>query len=297
MTSVVLPPQSPLFYRKINEEPQYVTAKPPNRACVYIDSQDCVLETNKVSMIISTMKSRTDRPAVLISNVNRIALASAAIHMVTPNVNPRNYTITFFSSSSNSLHTVDLAEGFYSTSVALITHIVTRLNTLTGASGLTFSQAAVPGFPDTYSLISAGGNYYFSLDCSAIKKGYQLYALPIDQTLTSNKTVGSMGLFYTKYVDFCCPTLMKYAKVKSTSTNNISNLFFRINLTDFTVPLTTYLSEATVPDANYSFEYSESVSIIEFELRDQFGDLLYLPQLVGSQNSGFWWNCSLLVEC
>jgi hypothetical protein len=46
----------------------------------------------------------------------------------------------------------------------------------------------------------------------------------------------------------------------------------------------------------YYFNPSEPITQIDIQLRDQFGNLLYVPQGADGKYQGFWWNISLSIE-
>ncbi len=295
---LVLKPQQLDLYRNSNKEPQYVTSKEPNRGIIYVESLDQSYETNLASMQCSTIAGPGEHPSTLAYGVTRLSINSFGVRMSIPNVNPRNNSIRFFSTNSGTFHSVDLVEGFYQTTNDLITHVVNRLNSVSGASGLTFSFLAVTAFPDRYDLNSVGGSYFFDTNCSAVKHGYQLYCLPVSQTPTNSKIVGSMGLYYTTYIDLCSATLTKYVKVRSASTSKTTNLVIRMHFASPPAPNEiVYLTKNTSPNVQLFFNHAEPINTIDFELRDQFGDLLYIPQNSDGTPRGFWWGCSVLIEC
>lgn len=290
--SVLLEPVNSNLYSNTNLEPQYVTIRKPNTATIYLDSQDCVLELNKVDMDMSTIKQSRETPTSLASGISRLSVRSVGINYITPNVNLRNNVLTIFSSVSGTTHSVTLPEGFYTTSQILIDAIVTALNTLSGSSGLTFNRTTDIG--DIYFLNSVGGNYYFDLNCSAVKYGYQLYALPTDQILNNRKRVGSMALYYTRYIDICSDTLTQFAKLRSATTGNRNDLLVRVFVNNATLPHVIGFYDA-VGD-NYNFLPSYPLNTIHFTLRDQFGNTLYVPPGADGTAGGFFWDCNLLIE-
>lgn len=294
MSSVILSPVSSLIYRNDNLEPQRVTAKIPNRAIIYLDSQDCAMETDKINIQMSTASIVGESPSVLASGIDVISVESIGIQYNIPNVNPRNNTIRLHSSVSAAYHTVDLIEGFYTTADLLMAHIVVRLNTISGASGLTFSAVVRTGRPDVYDLSAAGGLFYFDQNCSAVKKGYQLYNFPTDQTPSTSKVVGSMGMYYTRYIDVCSTTLTRFVKIKSNTTGLSNNLLIRVFINDPTKSHT--ISFNGTENIIYNFIPSEPITSIIFQLRDQFGDTLYTPTGAEGTAGGFFWDCNLLIE-
>lgn len=296
MDSIFIPPVRQEMYSRSDLEPQLITSRKPNKAAIYFDSEDMLLETNKVDIVMSTVKYIGDTPGQLASAIKRIELDSSGINYVSPNVNPRNNTITFFSSVTGTFFTVSIPEGFYSLQPTnnIMTALVTALNTVTGTSGLTFSFSQVPLFPTTFTLQSTGGNYFFSLSSPMIIKGYQLINLPTSQVPTNIKTVGSVGLWYTRYIDICSTTLSKYQKVKTTSTGRNHDIIFRVFLDDPTFPhVIGFFKETNV---SYNFLFTEPLLTVDFELRDQNGDLLYIEDFTEGTNNGFFWDLNIIVS-
>jgi len=294
MTSVFLEPVNENIYNRVNLEPQYVTTRTPNRAILYLDSQDCTLELNKADILMSTISSPGENPSKLSYGINRITIPACAIYNNIPNVNPRNNVITFFSSNSGLFHTVTVPEGFYTTPTALITAIVAALNTATGASGLTFSFTVISGFPDRFNLNSAGGNYFFDLNSLGVKFGYQLWNLPTEQVATNTKIVGDIIGFYSRYVDITSDTISKYAKVRTLTTGKGSNVIIRLYFIDYTKP--NLRVDTNFQRPVYNFLPSEPIYSIQFTLRDQFGAILYIPPGAQGTAGGFFWNIQLLIE-
>lgn len=296
MSNIVLTPINPALYQQPNNEPQYITSKDPNKAILYLDSQDCKLELNKTNILMSTVKRYGDIPSTLALGITRLSIDSFSINWITPNINVRNNTITFFSSNSGLFHTVTIPEGFYDTSTLIITAVVNALNTATGSSGLTFSFTTVTYSPDIYNLNSAGGNYYISLTCTAITKGYQLYNLPISQTPQNSKLVGAINGWYTKYIDICSNTLSQYVKIRTNSTGYSSNIIFRVLLNTNNKPTLTRGVNIHQSTQSYNYLPNSPLISIDFTLRDQFGEELYIPQGAEGTASGFFWDVSFAIE-
>lgn len=292
MSRIILDPINSQLYKEDSKEPQYVTFQYQNQGEIFLDSQYCVDKITPTHLSISTKKTPTDRENTLFTNVSRVAVQSAGLFYTSPNVNPRNYEITFYSSVSNNFHTTQLVEGFYTNTTSLIDHIILRLNTLTGSTGLTFSKTV--NYTDCYNLISTGGDYYFDLNCSAIKKGYQLYNLPRDQIPTNTKRVGVMGLWYTRYIDITSKQLTRYSKMPSRSTGYNQNLVERLFIGDPTKPgiIAQYQSNSSI----FNYKHTDNVSVIDFQLFDQFGDPLYLGGAPWNDtDGGFFFDVNITV--
>lgn len=295
-TSVLLKPQELSLFRNSDMEAQWVTSKQPNRAVIYLDSQDYLLETSVENLLASTANATGSYPSILATGITRISIDNAGLNYVTPNVNIRNNNIIFFSSVTSNFYSVIVPEQFYSTATSLITAIVAAMNTVTGSSGLTFSFATITGYQYKFNLNSAGGNYYILNTCNAITRGYQLWALPTNQIPSNSKLVGNMKLLYTTYVDFCSQTLLKYVKLKTVTTNLSHNVIFRIHITEPVENMTIYIPQGRTPNVQYYFKPEEPITQIDIQIRDQFGELLYLPQSPDGGYEGYYWNLSISVE-
>ena len=265
-----LQPQDPRIYSSTNGalEPQYVTTIEPTEAWIWIASQDCqgVDKTN----------CRYEISQPLGTNVRRINLQGVTMLWDSPNVNPRNQRVRFFSTNSGGFHTVDVPTGFYATSSALATALVAALNTATGSSGLTFAQAPVPLFPETYTISAVGGDYYFDPACNAVAKGMQLWNLPVSTTPTASKNTGTMFRMYTEYVDIVSIECTKNAKVRSITSNQRSNVIVRAYLGGQQSPGEITFYDLGAKSLSFAHRYQDPIYALDFQFYDQNGDRLYV---------------------
>jgi len=277
----------------MNLEPQYVSIRSINSAKIYLRAADCKLETSKVDMLVSTIKSPSDNANVLIHNASRIKFSNVNLKYTIPNINERNNQLTFFSSVTNTAFSVFIPIGFYDSTQDVMQAIIDGWNFFTGTSGLTFSFSAVNLRPDCYLLDSAGGDYYVDPECTAVKFGSSLYALPIDG-FSNSKFVGTMSLFYTQFIDFVSNSLTKYQKLKNRTTGYDSNIIYRIYIDDPTLPHTIY----SVNNDNVSFSYNpgDSINLIDMTLYDDNGQILYQPTSAANNNDTFDWVMELIIE-
>jgi hypothetical protein len=289
-------------------EPQTVQTKHPSSVSMNIDSTAAERQAgrpiDKTDILITSQTLNQGYPGPLMSQVTRLAIERFSAWAPPPNVNIRNNTISFTSSNTGAVAWfANLTPAFYLTSALLIAEIVTQLNVLTGVTGLTFSSAPVPGFPDTYTLSSAGGTYVILAASSAIRRGRLLYALPDAEIPAASNTVGPMGLIYTPFVDICSETLTRYARKRSNSnqTNSAPSLVARAFVFDSTDPVVNprqipyhVMETDSFIDAEdfdwLTYDSSQDITTIDFQLRDCFGDLLYVtPAPAGTINSPFNW--------
>jgi hypothetical protein len=296
MTSVVLNPIPVGRYIFTDEEPQMIQKRTHNAGILYLDSSDSKLELDKTNMLLSSIKSPKDTPNQLTNSISRIKINGGSIYFVSPNVNIRNNNIIFQSSNTGSTnYSVIITEGFYSTASSLIGAIVNAMNSAVG-TGLTFSSTSIFGRTNAFNLVSVGGSYRILLTCNAITNGNSLYALPNNPNFATTNIVGCMALFYTRYIDICSRRLNNYVKIPSNSTGYNSNIVTRIFI-DNPVDCSVITFGGIIDSPGINFLSTDSLSTIDFQLRDQFGDLLYIPPGGGVGNqSGFSWDMELVIE-
>lgn len=296
MSKVFLEPVRSAIYSETDLEPQMIQQRTLNQGHIYLNSSDAVLERDKTNMLMSSIARSGDKPNILAQGIKRLRIMEVGISWVTPNVNPRNNVLSFYSSNTGSTkHTVVIIEGFYNTQLALINEIVTRLNTLTGTTGLTFSQIVVPlTGGKKYTLTSSGGSFYFDLDSLAVKQGSTCYCFEPTQNLASSKSVGPMLLTYTSYIDFCSTRLNSYNKLPSRSTGKNSNIIYRAFYdTDIILePTGSVGTQRPYIQAGINFLYSDGLSTIDFQLKDQWGQFFYVP----ANSNCFQWDMNIVTE-
>lgn len=290
MERVIQPPVDPSIYIDSATEPQYQTSKEPIGGWIYLNSQDTPYGTDRTNCQIGDKN-------ILVSSANRMRVLGIAALWYVPNVNPRNNTLTFHSSISGTTHTVTLTERYYNIDdpadiTALITDIVTQMNSVSGASGLTFGQGPVPGFPRTFDIVVTvpiGGQFYFVASSDAVAKGMQMYNFERSSTLAVSHQVGPMSLMYTQFVDVKSTVLTKWEKIRSVTTGNQNPVVIRAYIggnkwgSDFT-QLVDYLA--------FAWKWNEPIYSIDFQFFDQNGDPLYYP----NNGKDFMWQITLEAE-
>lgn len=283
---VILPPQFPSAFES-SKEPQYITSKDPVNGWLYLNSADTVYGVDRTNCQITS-----DGPFA--SGFNRLRVAGVSALWYIPNVNPRNNTISFYSSNTGSTkHTVTLTERYYDITsttdvAALATDIETALNSLTGATLLTFTITAITGFPRKYTISATGGTFHFDLDCTAVI-AEQMYNFDRDQTSAASKTLGPMNMMYTQFVDIVSTTLTKWEKIKSISSGDINPIVCRAYIggnawgSNFQ-QLSHYLA--------FSWNAQEPLYAIDIRMYDQNGKPLYVP----NGGKDFMWQITLIAE-
>ncbi len=289
--NVFLTPMPMNKYKNTNYEPQYVSVRAINSASIYVHSDDCKLETNKVNMLVSTIKQQGDSASTLFTNICRLKTAMIEMYLTTPAVNNRNNTFRFYSSLDAAWFEFDLDETFFGNIANMVAALQTELNA--SGSSLVFTLASALG--GYYTMSVAAGTFEFDPECSAMKKGYVVWNIPSD--VISNAVVfGPIFTSYTRYIDVCSDTLTKYAKIQNSSTGYNNNILFRILVSPYSSP--TLQSGVEEYPAAYSFKSDDSISFFDIKFYDEFGEIFYLPTdfsgIPFRQN--FWWSLRLLTE-
>ena len=290
----ILIPSIPDHYYKTNEDqPQRVTSIEPYTVKCFLDSEACS-SPNKVNIDLTTIRFPGETANFMIDQTKTFFISNYSINWITPNVNKTNNNIRVYSSAVDADFSVNVVEGFYATSTDLITAIITALNTVSAFSQLTFQYFELAGFPDMYDVVSTGGDYYILNDCTGSKFGKFLWNLPQDEVPTSFKYFGQMNLQYTRYIDFSSRTLTRYITNTSTGNQINKNVILKVWIDN---PQKHSAQTREIPKllaANTRYRYDTSVSNCDIQIRDEFGNFLYLPLENGT--SSFWWSIGLVLE-
>jgi hypothetical protein len=281
-----------------NKEPQMIQRRATNQAAIHLDTSVNKLQLDKTNMLLSTKSSESDSAGIIYQNVSRIKIYRAGIYFTSPNVNPRNNTVGFFSSVSGVIHTVTIPEGYYSVDSDLLDALIIALNSVTGLSGLTFSYIDfAPLRPSYFQLDSAGGNYRFDLNSDMLIKGEPLLNLPKSQNLENSKQVGSVFLSYTRYVDIVSSTLAQYGKLRTVSNGINSDILYRIYVGDVNIKGPSYVVDPVRESPTViNVLKNKPINQIDIQIKDEFGDFLYIPQTDPDTSGGFWLDITLIAE-
>lgn len=264
-----------------NLEPQHVRIRSNNNALLYLDSADRIDQQpfNDFSLNKATVLSR---------KIKRFALDGAQFMWSIPNVNEKNNVITFFSTTSLLNHSVTVPQGFYDFTTIQVA-MVTALNTVSGASGLTWSTSAVPAGGMKFNLNVAGGTYHF-VDCIWITYGDFLVPLPEELTNSASKMTGWCMLTYTRWFDIISFSFYQYTKNPNSTTkygekNILARIFMDGDMAYNPSPNWKFF-QVTVPKW-VNFEISQNIANIDIKIYDEFGNLLFLP----TEINGAIFNC------
>lgn len=254
--------------KSINLEPQSVRNKPHNLNNIYIDSDKGQGVTN--NFITANVP--------LCEDLTMLSVDSLDYELNIPNVNIRNNQINFYSSNTGgiggTLHNVTIPEGFYLTTTDLMDAIRDALNTVTGATGLTFSYTFSANSENLYgTLTSAGGSYNIDTSNVYFTKQKYLWGPPNDNVLSTNKDFGQVLRYYTRYFTIYSNIVNQYTKnPNSTNEQGNANIVVRTYLQPG--PQSQFFT--IINKAWRAYVPEEQLYNIDLELRDEFNERLYL---------------------
>lgn len=187
----------------------------------------------------------------------------------------RNDTITFFSPTSGLNHSVILDPGYY-TPVLLAGEIETQLNTVSGASGVTFSATKVINSTNTYT-ITALTTFQF-ISSTHVDKGRSSSGITVMSTPSLGITV-CIKCFYTSYLDWIIQPLKESAVRSSTFSafTNFSNSghIFRQHVNQFPGVYSDIAVDYTIDNINYNKVRRRILTDLNIQLFDEYGDLIF----------------------
>lgn len=300
---MMLPPISAGIYSFSGTEPQYISTRVPNQGWLYIASKDAPPGANRADCQMGDT-------SIMAVGMGRLKILGFATIWNIPNVNPRNNVISFWSSATGFpptpgavLHTTaPLNERWYDENspvdeAALLLDIKTKMNALSGASGLAFDTAPVPGFPHMNVLfISAGppgATYLMNQNCLAVAKGQQMFGFPSLPPVAASSSSAFqfiINYIYTQFIDITSTTLSKWDKMQSTSTGNTNPIIMRAYVGGGGWGL--QFQDITTHPVEISWKADEPITYFDIKIYDQNGDPLYV--LNGGKQ--FIWQLSMLAE-
>lgn len=260
-------------YEEQNEKwvgmmPQYVSIRSTPKNSIFLDSKDRVLTSQTIGCF-------TIDPSLSDQAIKRIQLNFLQIQWNIPNVNLGNNEITFFSTASGINHTVTVPVGFYDHAdlATFATAIETALNTVTGASGLTWTVAPEALQRRLINFSTVGGTFHF-VDTgsrgSMSRFGRSLINLPTTLTNTAAKAAGPVNMCWTRSIFILSNTLTRTSSIRSVgsgidNTNVLDSLLIPRELQSKPGTIQVDLSEGPI----ITF-IMNNVSNIDIELQDEY---------------------------
>lgn len=212
---------------------------------------------------------------IMRQEVARLAVNKVHIRYNIPTINLNNAVVTFFSTASGLEHTVVLNEGYY-TPATLMTELQTQLNTVSGASLITFTTTLLTGSTTTYT-ISATGTFRF-LPSSQVDRGLPCTGL-FPMTVASASITVVAKAFYTSYLDFCI-TSLKEGQTRANTFSHYTKFpnsahLFRQHINIDRGVYDDIIIDQEVHNLHYNKVRRRKLSELTVEVYDEFGDLFY----------------------
>lgn len=290
MSTVYLTPVNSSIYN--NNEPQIVQLRTPNKVYRNYDSRwgNEAFNQNPIDMRISTRTTIGDNSSALVKGANRVSVVSFGFYNTIPNINPRNNQIILFSEASGTTHTVFIEEGYYPTSDDIISAIEDTLNSISVATGLTFSyQPFYPGPSKMYTLTAVGGGFRILDTCTAVTRGFITYNFESNPFNSASITVGPILGYYTRFIDVLSDNITQFSKNTAVSNNNSQNNQIFRAFTSAEPGTPKLISRVTNNDLVTTLNFNPDYTLydIDIKLIDQFGDPLYIPDTYNYHNFFF----------
>ncbi len=357
--SLAMVPDS--FYQDNSLEPAMVRVRASNSANITLTS-NAVQSRSKPPVECSVSNPSQ---SILLQRAKRVSMSSVLFRHATPTINESNDTVLCYDQSSGTIYAFIMAHGDYQTPQQLIR----ALDAAILASGIAttfyfyFRGTPVPTYvttsaPDSDSevLLITTTPVYFLSTSNAMARGRSTFGWenqqapgwdgvnPVNATLAAayqavaftEMLIGPMPCVYTRYVDISSPSLTRWAKLPSTTTQstNTSQLF-RYYFPAFigydsdpgvltTASAVIYQKkrengiENAFDPAYFTVNPSESVTSIDLAFRDEYGELFVPspprysrttginPAIRSAANTtfiapsintgGIWWNIILYAE-
>jgi len=302
---VVLAPVSDDMQDDINLEPPFVRQRHGNLSFCYIDSSIAAGQSNSFTV------GGTKISHLFSSRIKRFCLSSLRIGYNVPNVNPYNNSLTvqmrqLSPAVSYVPFTFTIPTGYYTTVTNFITAFIIGINLArpVGTPAFTASNSLQTD-PSVYDVTTGSSNYefYYVNTSPMVKFGRFLVNLPINQVYASVQTMGSIQLIYTRYIDINSYTLSEYSKNYSTSDGlGKSSLIYRLfdtpNGVDGNGNFISFSRDRFIELGNLAwinYDRSRTISSIDIQIYDEFGNLLYIPTYT-DRPTDFFINLGILTE-
>lgn len=312
ITEVALPPVNDGLYTNFSLEPQMLRVRAPNSSFLILSSDDRtdnyderVTDVPPVDVIVG-MKNGAN---LLMRKIKRMGAAGVYMRYQAPFVNPRNNRFRIYRLSNTKWYEFRAPNYYTSDPVDLMAFI---LRTFNDPAVVTW-DAPIPTWTGTYDQRSQRFNltnslnekFYIDYQCSAVARGFPLWAIPSIRTPTYEAAdlvklcskdwkLGPMQCVYTRYIDFHSQALTKWSKnPNATTLAGANSLLFRVYIDNFTK----YDTEVTFPgpvvwqpliieDKLHGFNPvwftmnpDESITSADIYITDMFGEPLYYEEV------------------
>lgn len=300
LTNVYIQPEISRNWNQLqSREYQKVEVPPSSSSKVYLDTTYLLGEKDPTDVLVSSVTSSGNTPNVLFKNVSKVAVES--IYLPTgqlDNVTSRNNQILFETTNDPGvIYEAIIPVGKYETITRLMDEIETQMNIVEVTGIYTWNNTNNRFFTQ---LVSGSGNFRILPESTMVQKGSPLINLPSNNQTTGVKNVGPINLLQTKFIEIFSQTLARFNRIPSISNSySNTNVLARVFLNEPGAQRSYNEEWLKFKHLNYFYiRPDQSVSSIDFQLRDQFGDYLQIrenPDLENPKKDSFNWQITLVV--
>lgn len=245
--------------------------------------------------------------ALIYGYIKKIQISQTQLFYNIPTVNARNYLIIIESPSLPVVnYAIEIPFGFWTPNelAGQIELLIRQINAAPFDENFTVTYDANNGFVfktntvDTFNFLNATAPANANLPASFINtllKAYRLIGMDIQNSVPATIQISTYTpiFLYTSYIDIISETLTKYQKVKDTdsSPQKQGSIVSRIYLAGTGSPQIAAENNVdalgsrpftVVQDMNYcktvQWSKDEAVNSLDFQLKDQYGDLIYFGE-------------------
>ena|SRR5947207_377295 len=229
------------------------------------------------------------------SLIKSVALKQFEWPYFTPNLNVRNNT--FYLNDGMTTYAITVPEGSYSFATFPV-HLQAVIQAIPALSAYTvslvdLSTAPIPTFAEEARrfLISSNGGT-FSVFSPSVQSEFVFGISRIPSVAATTFTTMATTLLYSSFYDVCCRDIHEYTFRDESSSLGTSAVLVRLpirftdndNLSNFVAHLSAFQNLKKI-----RFDSEASISNLQIQIFDQFGDLYYVPDY----GNNVLWSCVL----
>lgn len=284
---VVLAPVSDEIQLDENLEPPFVRGRETNSQLITILVQNKTSSRSPCDQIIDLTRT--------VPRINRLRITFISFRYLSPNINPLNNVIEFV--RAGNLFRAILTPDQNLVGLPRYQALATAMNLAIGIVG-EFVAAAHPTLANTYSIVSSlGVTWRFNNSATSIgvQNGRFLWGFnELNYTPGTENIVQLLCSYtesYTRYIDILSYELTQFTKIDISGSNVPAECLIRYQIN--TTVYGTYEFAELNNTGSLNYNRSKSIGSIDIQIRDEFGNLLYIPSVCFSS---FVLNLTLLAQ-
>ena len=216
--------------------------------------------------------------------LNRIAVKGISMSWVTPNINPRNDTLTF--SVGGSTYTTTMTDTYYDT-VDLLFNSLASAMTSTSGTTFTATNTSVNVGVNSYILAATASAPFTIIGGNMVAQGQFMFGwIPTDSRVgvpVTSFILTNTSLQYTRFINLNSFLLTQYSKLPSSGIDTLGTNIVKVYLDNDLFVDRTIFFNILQPLAWINFNSTASITTVDLQIFDEWNQLLYIPP--GFQNS------------